>query len=621
MGYTPHVVVVGGGVLGTALARDFAIRGLDVTLLEQGTLTSGTTGRNQGVLYSGARFALSDPTGAKRCLREGRVLRSIASHCLDETAGIIATPPGRSESFEELVAACDSVGISYQELTGEEIADSDLDSDIQRAIRVPDGAVDPFRLTLCTAESARNYGATIKTGTKVCDLTIEDGRVAGLTVEFDPDSGTALPPLEPADPGGRADDADAEEGGDDADVEEGGADDVDAEEGGADADVDDSGDDESEDSAELSTDSGDKEMPGEIQREFPGVSDDGPERGETEEIDADFVVNATGPWADRIAALAGIDLPLSRTRGRMFVLESPPERIVTRQDTEPPLSLSPFWGNAVLGPVPVAQPLDAAFEEIAAILSGSKEPTVLRSYTGVWAQHASHSGDPYGPGATVIDHHEYDDCWGMMSVLGGTITTHRAIAKHVVDRVCSEFGIDRDCLTAEIDLPELSQFQESASSIMKPTTAAMGTLTGSDDQPDPVLCETRSVRQSVVQEAIESEDARGTDLTDVRIRTGATMGRCQGGRCGHRIAAQLYPEADPDVVAESLETLLSTRWQGRKRTLWGDQLTAAIEDYQFHAVTLDRASEQTEELDWAEFDDGRTTEGRERPTCCEAVIP
>ena len=90
MGYTPHVLVVGGGVLGTAIARDFALRGLEVTLVEQGTLTAGATGRMHGVLYSGARFAATDRAGAKRCRSESRVLRDIADHCIKSSSAVVA---------------------------------------------------------------------------------------------------------------------------------------------------------------------------------------------------------------------------------------------------------------------------------------------------------------------------------------------------------------------------------------------------------------------------------------------------------------------------------------------------------------------------------------------------
>ncbi|MGZ6273637.1 MAG: FAD-dependent oxidoreductase, partial [Candidatus Limnocylindrales bacterium] len=54
---TPHVLIVGGGGAGGAIAHDLALRGLRVTLVELGEVISGTTGRDHGLLHSGARFA------------------------------------------------------------------------------------------------------------------------------------------------------------------------------------------------------------------------------------------------------------------------------------------------------------------------------------------------------------------------------------------------------------------------------------------------------------------------------------------------------------------------------------------------------------------------------------
>ena len=48
-----HILIVGGGGTGGALAHDLSLRGLRVTLVERGELTSGTTGRHHGMLHSG----------------------------------------------------------------------------------------------------------------------------------------------------------------------------------------------------------------------------------------------------------------------------------------------------------------------------------------------------------------------------------------------------------------------------------------------------------------------------------------------------------------------------------------------------------------------------------------
>jgi len=597
MGYTPHVLIVGGGVLGTAIARDFAIRGLEVTLVEQGTLTEGTTGRMHGMLYSGARFAATDRAGARRCQAESQVLREIADHCLRSTATIITEQPDSDDQFGDYMAACEECSIPFQELSGSEIESTELDASATRAIRVPEAAVDPFKLTLSNAAGAREFGAEIKTGAAVEDITFEDDRVAGVTVEYEPTSDSHPAPTSgvEVDPGAGPD---AETASDDQ---------PDAE----DTDSDSEADTDEDDGA------GREGMPGSVQRSFTGVTeDDSPDAGDTEDIDADFVVNATGAWADRIAAKAGITLPLSRTRGRMLVLDEEPAHTYTQYDPELPLTLSQFWDNAVLGPV--TGDVEQAIEEMP--VENLEDATVLRSYSGVWTQHRSSDGHPYGPGATMIDHEKFDDQWGMLSVVGGTLTTHRLVAKQVVNRVCREFGIDRDCQTDEIPLPDPSPSSNaSGGTSMVEKAGSTAKAAAGDATPDPVLCETQSVTQGTVEAALDSEDVRGTDLTDVRIRTTATMGACQGGRCGHRIASQLYPDHDAGAVEESLRDLLASRWQGRRGTLWGTQLAAALEDYDYHAAVLNRPSSPDEEIDLAAFDAGPEPDERERPTMCEAV--
>ena len=82
------VVVIGGGATGTGTARDLAMRGFDVTLVERGNLTDGTTGRTHGHLHSGGRYAVSDQESAIDCMQENRVLHEIAGHCIEDTGGL-----------------------------------------------------------------------------------------------------------------------------------------------------------------------------------------------------------------------------------------------------------------------------------------------------------------------------------------------------------------------------------------------------------------------------------------------------------------------------------------------------------------------------------------------------
>src|SRR6056297_4349969 len=99
MAATPSALVIGGGSTGTGIARDLAMRGLDVTLVEQGNLTHGTTGRMHGLLHSGGRYAVSDQASATECIEENRVLRDIASHCVELTGGLFVQRPEDSDDY------------------------------------------------------------------------------------------------------------------------------------------------------------------------------------------------------------------------------------------------------------------------------------------------------------------------------------------------------------------------------------------------------------------------------------------------------------------------------------------------------------------------------------------
>jgi len=77
-----EVVVIGGGATGAGVLRDLALRGIDAILLEKKELTSGTSGRNHGLLHSGARYAVNDPDSGRNVFQKissSKKLRLLAS--------------------------------------------------------------------------------------------------------------------------------------------------------------------------------------------------------------------------------------------------------------------------------------------------------------------------------------------------------------------------------------------------------------------------------------------------------------------------------------------------------------------------------------------------------------
>ena len=87
------VIIIGGGITGAGTARDCALRGLKVLLIERHDIATGATGRNHGLLHSGARYAVTDQESAQECIKENMILRKIARHCVEETDGFFITLP------------------------------------------------------------------------------------------------------------------------------------------------------------------------------------------------------------------------------------------------------------------------------------------------------------------------------------------------------------------------------------------------------------------------------------------------------------------------------------------------------------------------------------------------
>ena len=78
---THDVLVIGGGIVGTGIARDLALRGLKVALVEQHDLASGTSSRATRLIHGGLRYLeLFDFALVRTDMREREVLLRLAPH-------------------------------------------------------------------------------------------------------------------------------------------------------------------------------------------------------------------------------------------------------------------------------------------------------------------------------------------------------------------------------------------------------------------------------------------------------------------------------------------------------------------------------------------------------------
>ncbi|MCW2476883.1 anaerobic glycerol-3-phosphate dehydrogenase subunit A [Candidatus Symbiopectobacterium sp. NZEC151] len=179
------VIVIGGGATGAGTLRDLALRGLRCLLLERFDIATGATGRNHGLLHSGSRYAVTDSESARECIEENQILRRIARHCVEPTDGLFLTLPEDDLAYQsQFIAACQQAGINAQAIDPQEALRLEPAANPQLigAVRVPDGTVDPFRLTTANMVDACEHGAEVLTYHEVLGLIRQGDRVTGVRV-------------------------------------------------------------------------------------------------------------------------------------------------------------------------------------------------------------------------------------------------------------------------------------------------------------------------------------------------------------------------------------------------------------------------------------------------------
>lgn len=177
------VIVIGGGATGSGILRDLSLRGIKAVLVEKDDIAYGTTGRNHGLLHSGARYAVKDLESARECIIENKILKNIARHCIEETGGLFVSLPEDDPTYHDrLLEGCRFAGIKAKELSIKEALhlEPNLNPDILKAILVPDGTIDPFRLAASNILDARERGALVFTHTRVADIAREGARATGV---------------------------------------------------------------------------------------------------------------------------------------------------------------------------------------------------------------------------------------------------------------------------------------------------------------------------------------------------------------------------------------------------------------------------------------------------------
>ncbi|MDR3793352.1 MAG: anaerobic glycerol-3-phosphate dehydrogenase subunit GlpA [Terracidiphilus sp.] len=178
-----QVVIIGGGATGAGILWDLTLRGIPALLLEQADIANGATGRCHGLLHSGGRYVVKDLETARDCLRENRIVKQIAPHCVEDTGGLfVQLPEDDPAFFERWWRAANEAEIPSRRLSAEgaRALEPNLPETILGAFTCPDAHVDVFRLVLANIDAALARGAQFRSYARVTGIDVVDGRVRAV---------------------------------------------------------------------------------------------------------------------------------------------------------------------------------------------------------------------------------------------------------------------------------------------------------------------------------------------------------------------------------------------------------------------------------------------------------
>ena len=529
------VIVIGGGVNGTGVARDCALRGLSVALFEKNDFAFGASGNNSGMIHGGVRYLTTTPEVTRQSCQDSGYIQRIAPHLLFRIPFLFPIPA--KGAFSKLALAGIDAFMSFYDryqplkrgkphtlLSPDEVRtlEPGLKLDIVGAITFDEWGIDGVRLCVLNALDAERSGASIHIHHEVEKLVREreddpegpSGRVTGV-VARDTLTGARVT-------------ATAR---------------VIINATGAWAPV----------TVRLA--------PGARARIRPG-------KGIHVVYDRRF-----SNYAVISNAIDG---------RQIFIM--PWENISWIGTTD-----DDFYGD--LDRIrPTTDEVRYLIQGVASVLPAVRDARVIGTTVGVRPTLFA-----YGPNEDelsreheIVDHGAKDDVPGLFSMLGGKLASFRLFSEEMTDRICTELGVNASCRTHELALPggdmvippgplaAQHAVPELAARRLVYRHGGMADEVLSRLERDPeeraVVCQCEPVLECEVRYVCRVEKARTLD--DVSRRTRLGLGACGGMRCAHRASQIVGQELGygPRTVHRMARELLVDRWQSRVVALDGPQV-------------------------------------------------
>jgi glycerol-3-phosphate dehydrogenase len=410
-GQSFEVVVIGGGITGAGVALDAASRGYSVALLERDDYAVGTSSRSSKMVHGGLRYLRNFDLGLVReALLERQLMVQLAPHLVYPTPFLVPTL-GEDRRSRSLgiglnmydVMATTRVGRSRREMRASKEEDEDYfwAPDRHRTIDGTEAAElspalaprDPASAYLfydCQTDDARLVLTVLGEAERYGAVMLNGAQVTGL-IERDGHAAAAA---------------------------------------------------------------------------FTET-----ESGARMQVEAENVVNATGVWADRIhpEVTDEEDMPrIAPSRGTHVIVDQAKlpmgsAACIIPAGEERTIFALPWYGRTLIGTTDndyegdiahVAPSLDdinyllAAVNDFFAVELSASDAS--GAYAGVRPLIAT--GDPRKSVDISRKAELYETSSGMLTIMGGKLTTWRRMAKHTVDRLVEREGREAPCRTSEIQL-------------------------------------------------------------------------------------------------------------------------------------------------------------------------
>lgn len=322
--------------------------------------------------------------------------------------------------------------------------------------------------------------------------------------------------------------------------------------------------------------------------------------GATEKINAKIVINATGPWAHKIARISGAELDIRLNKGAHVILD---RRVVnvgitSRESLDGRwVYLFPHENTTLLGTTALdtwedPDTIVASFDEIEYLLKSIenvipsiRDARIIRTMAGVrplvpeWKV----SEDKVTRGYHIVEHSN-----GLISFVGGKLVMCRHMAEAVTNIVCKKLDSDAECTTHKTPLPGNAddvdiEALSSEFGVRLHTLERMRVRRGSEmvkileltkNHPEwkTTICTCEPVIEAEIRYSIREEFPQ--TLNDLRRRLRLGTGPCQGTFCTYKAATILSEELDlqgDDFLVDILD-FRAERWKGIRPSMRGEQL-------------------------------------------------